>query len=98
MFMFCVDEVGCNSAVVCLFNVNYQINVDDNFQNALHREIGKKTSHNSAVVSKKVMFDAYIKADEPILTSVFFQIGSSSTRWIRFSNRFSAGNLWAWDF
>jgi len=81
MFMFCVDEVGCNSAVVCLFNVNYQINVDDKFQNALHREIGKKTSHNSAVVSKKVMFDAYIKADEPILTSVFFQIGSSSTRW-----------------
>ena len=98
MFMFCVDEVGCNSAVVCLFNVNYQINVDDKFQNALHREIGKKTSHNSAVVSKKVMFDAYIKADEPILTSVFFSNGFLKHQVDKYSNRFSAGNLGAWDF
>lgn len=44
------------------------------------------------------MFDAYIKADEPILTSVFFQIGSSSTRWRSTPIVFPPGNLWAWVF
>lgn len=45
--------------------------LDDKFQNALHREIGVISQLCGGF--KKVMFDSYIKADGPILTSVFFQ-------------------------